>query len=178
VLPDVHADEGCLPVRERVVLVWRRDHGETGAVMDEPGPAGAELGHPGVLHLRLQLVEGTERVVYRSGQIAIGRAAAVGRHRLPEEVVVEVAAAVVADRRALVLGDLREVRDDLLDRLVGPVGALERGVHLVHVSLVVLVVMNPHRGFVDVRLEPRVVVGKRRYLVRHVSLLFRIPLAG
>ena len=32
------------------------------------------------------------------------------------------AAAVVADRRALVVRDLREVRDDVLDRLVSPLG--------------------------------------------------------
>ena len=74
------------------------------------------------------------------------------------------AAAVVADGRALVVGDLRQVGDDVLDRLVRPVGALERGVYLVHVGLVVLVVVDAHRRLVDVRLERVVVVGEGRDL--------------
>ena len=46
-------------------------------------------------------------------------------------------------------------------------GALERAVDAVDVGLVVLVVMDPHRLLVDVRLECRVVVGQRRNGVRH-----------
>jgi hypothetical protein len=83
--------------------------------------------------------------------------------------VVVVAATVVANGGPLVLGDLGEVADHLLDRLVGPVGALERRVHLVHVGLVVLVMVDAHRRLVDVRLERAVVVGKGRDLVRHRS---------
>ena len=76
-------------------------------------------------------------------------------------------ATVVAHDAALVLRDLLEVADDVLDGLVGPLGALERAIDAVHVRLVVLVVMNPHRLLVDVRLEGRVVVGQRRNGVRH-----------
>ena len=108
-------------------------------------------------------------------EIAARRAAAVGAHALPEERVVEVAAAVVADGRPLVVGDAVEAGQDLLDRPVGPVGPLERGVDLVHVGLVVLVVVDPHRLLVDVRLERAVVVGERWDGVRHVrSLLGRL----
>jgi hypothetical protein len=63
-----------------------------------------------------------------------------------------VPAAVVANRRALVIGQVAEVRDHLFDGLVRPLGALERRVRLVHVGLVVLVVVDAHRGLVDVRL--------------------------
>jgi hypothetical protein len=76
---------------------------------------------------------------------------------------------VVADGGALALRDLREVRDDLLDGLVGPLGALEGAVHLVDVGLVVLVVMELHRGLVDGGLQRVVGVRKIGDGVRHVA---------
>ena len=82
------------------------------------------------------------------------------------------AAAVVADRGRLV-AELVEVLQDLLDRLAFPVGALERGVHLVHVGLMVLVVVQLHRRLVDVRLERVVVVRQVGNAVGHqVAPLF------
>jgi hypothetical protein len=167
VLPHVDAEERRLPVGDRVVLVRGRHDRESRTVMHEPRPARAELADAGVLHLALEVVEGAEGVPDRSRQVAVGLAAPVRRHRLPEERVVEVAAAVVADRGALLLGDLGEVRDDLLDRLVGEVGALERGVRLVHIRLVVLVVVDLHRLRVDVGLERRLLVWQGRDLVGH-----------
>ena len=53
--------------------------------------------------------------------------------------------------------------------LSAQVGAFERRVHLVDVGLVVLVVMHPHGGLVDVGLERRVVIGKGWDVVCHVS---------
>ena len=81
------------------------------------------------------------------------------------------AAAVVAHGALLVGGQGVEVGDDLLDRLVLPLGALEGAVGLVDVRLVVLVVMQTHGLLVDVRLQCRVVVGQGRNLVRHCRLL-------
>ena len=71
-----------------------------------------------------------EGVVDRRREVARRLAAAVRAHDLPEERVVRVAAAVVADGGALVLGDGVEVREHGLDRPVHPLGALERGVRL------------------------------------------------
>jgi hypothetical protein len=62
----------------------------------------------------------------------------------------------------LVVGDDLDVREDGLHRTVRPLGAVERLVGVVDVRLVVLVVVNPHRLLVDVRLQRRVVVGQRR----------------
>ena len=45
--------------------------------------------------------------------------------------------------------------------------ALERAIDPIHVRLMVLVVMNPHRLLVDVRRQGRVVVGQRRNGIRH-----------
>ena len=167
VLPDVDAEQRRLAGRDGVVLIGRRDDGEAVGVLDEPGPAGAELVDAGGLEVGLELVERAELGVDRGGQVAARRAAALRAHELPEERVVEVPAAVVAHDAALVLGDLLEVADDVLDRRVGPLRALERAVDPVDVGLVVLVVMDPHRLLVDVRLERRVVVGQRRNGVRH-----------
>src|ERR1700761_9369093 len=76
-------------------------------------------------------------------------------------------AAVVADRPLLVSRQRGQVGDDLLDRLVGPLGALQRGVDLVHVGLMVLVVVHAHRRLVDARFQCVVVVGKIRDGIRH-----------
>src|SRR5215207_1296382 len=171
VLPDVHADQRRLAVGDRVVLVGRRDDRQARAVVYEPGPAGAELVDPGVLQLALEVAEAAERRADRVGKGAVALTAAAGRHGLPEQRVVEVPATVVANRGALVLGDLGQVGDDFLDGLVGPVGALESGIDLVYVGLMMLVVMHAHGGLVDVRLEGGVVIGEGRYLVRHLCSL-------
>src|SRR5207253_6745445 len=97
---------------------------EARAVPYEPCPAGAEAVHAGVLELGLELVEAAELLVDRGSQVARGRATAVRTHDLPEERVVGVPAAVVAEHRLLVLGQLVEVLQDLLDRLVRPLCAL------------------------------------------------------
>ena len=76
------------------------------------------------------------------------------------------AAAVVFDGTFLV-AEAVEILQDLLDGLVGPLGALQRGVRLVDVRLMVLVVMEFHRRLVDVRLERVVGVGERRNGVGH-----------
>ena len=166
-LPDVVAEQRRLALAQRVVLVGGARDGERAAVEDEPRPARAELAGARGLELLLELVEGAERAVDRRGEVAVGGAAAVGAHRLPEQRVVVVPAAVVADGAALVLGDRVEVGDDLLDRRVGEVGALERRVDLVDVGLVMLVVMERHRLLVDVRLQRVVGVRKGGNLVCH-----------
>src|SRR4051794_30590142 len=117
VLPDVVAQDRRLALADRVVLVRRARDRQAAAVDDQPRPAGAELADTGGLELLLELVERAERVVDRAREVAVGLAAAVRAHGLPERRVVEVAAAVVAHGAPLVLGDAVEVRDDLLDRL-------------------------------------------------------------
>src|SRR5688572_28735160 len=63
--------------------------------------------------------------------------------------------------------------DDLLDRPVVPLRAIQGGIDLVQVRLVVLVVVEPHRLLVDVRLEGVVRIRQRRQLVGHCVLSFR-----
>ena len=73
------------------------------------------------------------------------------------------AAAVVADGAADVLGHGVDVLDQILDALALQLGVLvERRVEVVDVRRVVLVVMDPHRLFVDVGLQRVVIVGQWR----------------
>ena len=51
----------CSAAADRRVLVRGRDDGETGAVVDEPCPTGAESFHAGVVDLTPELVEPAER---------------------------------------------------------------------------------------------------------------------
>jgi len=166
VLPDVDAEDRRLVVRERRVLVRRGDDRERAAVEHEPGPAAAEAVHARLVHLPLERIEAAERALDRIGELAVGLAS-VRAHDLPEETVIQMAARVVPHGCAFVLRKLIETRDHFLDRSVRPLGALEGRIRLVDVRLVVFVVMDTHRLLVDVRLERRVVVGKRRNLERH-----------
>src|SRR5690606_12119292 len=109
VLPHVDAEDGLEPPHERAVLVRHPDDVEAVAVEDEPGPAAAELPLRRRLELLLEGVEGAEGLVDGLRQLARGPAATVGAHGRPEDGVVVVAAAVVADGRALVLGHAVEV---------------------------------------------------------------------
>src|SRR4051794_9934039 len=170
VLPDVHAEKWDLPVADRRVLVRGARDLHPGAVVDQPGPAAAEAVDARVLELVLERVEAAEGLPDGVRQRSVGLAAAVRAHDLPEEAVVGVTAGVVANR-GLLVAERGEVLQHLLDRLVGPLRALERGVGLVHIGLVVLVVVDAHRLLVDVRLERAVVVREVRYLECHDSLL-------
>src|SRR3954451_20448742 len=62
VLPDVDAEQGGLPCGDRRVRVGRARDLEATArpVVDEPGPAAAELADAGGVHLLLELVEAAE----------------------------------------------------------------------------------------------------------------------
>ena len=81
------------------------------------------------------------------------------------------AAGLVADAGLLVAGQLVEVLEDFVDRLVSPFGALEQAVGGGHVGLMVLVVVQVHRLLVDGRRERVVVVRQRRNFVGHRLLL-------
>ena len=99
------------------------------------------------------------------------RAAAVGAEHRPEQACGwrgrrRCCAPGPACRRAAT----SRLSQHVLDRLVGPLGALQRGVGLVDVRLVVLVVVDPHRLLVDVRLERVVVVRQIGDFVAHQLL--------
>ena len=110
----------------------------------------------------------------RPGDAAVRVAAPARRHDRPEDRVVGMTADVVPHHRPNVLGHLVDAPQDVLDRVTGPLWVLlERGVSVVHVSRVVLVVVDLHGHRVDVRLERVVCIWKWRELKSH----FRDPLS-
>src|SRR5690606_8199235 len=155
VLPDVEAEDRGVAVHDRRVLVGRRVALQLAAAIDDqPGPAGAEAAGGLLLEPLLELLEAAEGAVDRLAQLAAGLTAAVRAHDLPEEVVVDVPAAVVADGRAGLLGDGVQIAEELLGALALQLGVLlDRRVEVVRVGGVVLAVVNLHRPRVDVRLE-------------------------
>jgi len=82
--------------------------------------------------------------------------------------VIDVAAAVVADRRADLFRDAGDLAQQILDRpvLQGRI-FLQRRVQVGHVRAVMLLVMDPHRQLVDVRFEGVIRIRERGKFVSH-----------
>jgi hypothetical protein len=138
VLPDVAGEDGLQVVGQRrggVVGLHDLELARV-AVLDEPGPAGAEVADGRRGELLLELLEGAERGGDLVVDAAGGLAAAGGRERLPEEGVVPDLGGEVED--GALLG-----HDHLLDGLLGELGVGRGGgVELCDVALVVLVVVE------------------------------------
>src|SRR4029079_16592349 len=122
----------------------RGSYGQAVPVVDHPHPAAAEAGDRGGAQSPLQLRYRGESRLDRSGEGSVRTRSAIGRHGLPEEGVVRVTTAVVTDGGALFLRKAIEVAQQLLDRAVGPLGAVERRVEVFDVAPMVLVVMDAH----------------------------------
>src|SRR6478735_6406479 len=104
VLPDVDRPERLLTVLEGKVGVGRLGHLELAAVVDQPSPAGAELGDAGLRDLGAELVVGAEVCGDAIGDRTGGGAAAVRGEAVPEEGVVPDLRRVV-EQRAVGLED-------------------------------------------------------------------------
>ncbi len=162
VFPDVDAEDGfaCGGAgggedgfgHDGVVLVGGGGDGEFAVFDDEPGPAGAEAFGAGFLEFGFEIGEGAEGGFDGVAESAGGftGAGAFGGEEGPEEGVVHVAAAVVADGGADVFGNGGESFDEVFGGFVGEVGLGGDGVVEVgDVGLVVFVVVNLHGGCVD-----------------------------
>src|SRR5208337_613678 len=103
VFPDVNTQHRLTSCKVRRVLIRRGIDGQLAILHQQPGPSGAEAPQARSLELILKSGEGTEARGDGSGQIALGLAASALLHQLPEERMVPVAAAIVADGIANVL---------------------------------------------------------------------------
>jgi len=141
-------------------------------VDDEPGPSAAETADSGGLELRLELVDASEGLHDRLGELADGRPSAPpGSSSSQKKVWLECPPPLL--RTAVRIGSGTAPRSAMsaltaLGREVGVV--LKCVVEVVHVSRVVLVVMDLHRARVDVGFERFEGVGKCGKCVGHKAV--------
>ena len=97
-LPDVETEDWGTSFRERGVLI-RGTFDNQGSIRTDaqPGPAAAEACGSGFVELFLEVIEGAEGGIDCSGEIAGGFSATGRGENGPEEGVVGVSAAVIAD---------------------------------------------------------------------------------
>ena len=111
-----------------------------------------------LLELLLESAETAEGALDFLPESSLGRRMPTRRHPLPEQRVVEMSPAVIADLGADPFGHLIEVGQQRLEREpLQRLLALERRIQIGDISLVVFAVMDPHRGLVDVWLQGVVV---------------------
>ena len=173
-LPDVHAEQRRLAVGERVVLVRASPPPRGRSRRARARPSRSRTGpRRSSFTLPLKSANEPKASSIASASSPSGSPPPSGDIDSQNSDVVEWPPPLLRTAPRLSSGTWERFAHHVLDRLVGPVGALERGVDLVHVGLVVLVVVHLHRGLVDVRLERVVVVGEGGYLVRHLGASFR-----
>src|SRR5271155_3576216 len=161
VLPHVVAEDRVFALHQRAVLIGSGGDSELAAIPKDPAPAGAELLRRGVVELLLEGFEVAEVLANLRGNLAGGLAATALLHDVPEHGVVDVAAAVVADDGADILGNVVDVSQQVLGSVFAEFGVLLDGaIEVIDVGLVMLVVVEMHGLLVDVRLERGVVIGQ------------------
>src|ERR1041385_4332260 len=171
VLPDVHAEDRDLLVHERAVLVGPAADFELAVRDGQPSPAAAELAGCGGGELLLEfreVAEGLPNAVRERAARLATAAFAGGRHDGPEQRVVVMAAGIVTNRRANVVGHAAQVAQQVFEVLVGQLRVLaQRVVEIVDVGLMMLAVVDLHGLRVDMRLERPEIVRQRRKRMWH-----------
>ena len=130
--PDVEAEEGGAAVgigdealHEGVVLVGGGDDGEVAVCFeDEPGPAGAEALGGGFGELLFEVGEGAKVFGEGGGEGGVGGVASDAwglgwAHGVPEEEVVPVAAAMVADGGLEGFGEEGDAAEEIFEGFFG-----------------------------------------------------------
>jgi hypothetical protein len=135
VLPDVDGEQRGLAFGERGAGVGGVQQVDTAVgVLDQPGPAGAEVGSGGLAEGLLELVEGAELGVDGVGQGAAGLAAAVRAQAVPVEGVVPDLGGVVEDAAGRLF-------DDVFQGQVLELGAWDQVIQVGDVGLVMFAVV-------------------------------------
>ena len=179
-LPDIAAEErGAGAVHQRIVLIRSGGDSELAVLDDEPCPAAAEAGDTSLGEGFLEGIEGTEGRVDRGSEVTGWSATGVRAHDVPEEGVVEVTTAVVADRATDGLRDIVDTLAEVFDGEGFQLSIAREGVvEIGHVSIVVTAMMDLHRGGVDVRFKSCLVVRKGGKSVSHGVVVFELRVRG
>ncbi len=159
VLPDIVAEDGVVSLRERGILVGGGDDLQLAAVQNEPAPSGAELLCRGFVELLLKGLEIAEVLLDLLADFAGGFTSALRLHNLPEHGVVDVAAAVVADRGADIFWNIIQVAKQVFGRMLRQVRVLFDGsIQVGDIGLMMLVMVELHGRFINVWFEGGVVI--------------------
>lgn len=141
-LPHVNAEDGHLAPNNRVLVLGRHNREPRLLVLHQPSPPTPLDPQKRAVELLLERVEATPRLPdlrhERRGRLGLGVGGGAGGQVLPEEGVVDVAAAVEAD------GGLEGDAAGDVARLGGGRLGLERVVEVRHVGVVVLAVVELH----------------------------------
>src|SRR5690606_38698288 len=120
----------------------------------EPCPAAAEASCASLGEVFLELVKAAKLVVDGICQSTSRCAAAIRSDSFPEQGVVRVTAAIVANCAADSLRYTAQVSDQIFDRFSLQISvSFQRCVQVRHVSVVMASVVNLHRLRVDMRLQ-------------------------
>src|SRR5439155_8757289 len=156
VYPDVQTKNSFSATRKQVrsVLIRSRVDGKFPVADNQPGPTGAKAAQASSGKFLLKSGKRAKRRIDRRRKIPLGLSATALFHERPEEHVVPVAAAVVADGVANILRDRVEAFEQIVDGLGLQTGLTLQGlVEVGNVSAVMFVMMDLHRLGVDVRLK-------------------------
>lgn len=157
-LPSIDSEQGDIVSTDGILVGTGNNlQGASALVLDQPGPATALNASKGRVDLLPQGIEATKVFLDALLECAFGLATTtlVSRSQvLPEEAVVDVAAAVEVQQR----------RDRSGGRLIslglGILDGLECAVEAVDIGLVVVLVVQLHDLAADIRFEGAIVVGQ------------------
>ena len=113
-LPNVQAEERSLTFHDRAVLVWCAGYCQFAIFNNEPSPAAAKTGCSRFCEIFFEFIEAAELAVDGISQCASRLSAAVWSDNFPEQGVVSMAAAVVANRCADAFRYSVKVSDQIL----------------------------------------------------------------
>ena len=145
---------------KRIVLVRRGNDFQFATVRHEPDPAAAEATETSGFKLSFEFIKAAEgrRDVRR--EFARGRATGVRRKAVPEERMIPMTTAVVANGAAHSIGHNAQIFDELFERFGFQRGVAGDGfVQISDVSRVMFVMMDFHRERVEVGFQRGFVVG-------------------
>src|SRR5688572_24023485 len=146
VLPDIETEDRDLAFHHRRILIGGAGDAETATRLDdEPRPTATKTAGRSGLELRLEVVEAAKRGIDGGRKVTGGHAFGVRPHDVPEQVVIQITAAVIADSVADAFRQAVQVLHQPFGRLALKVSlTFERLIEIVGVGFVVLAVMDFH----------------------------------
>jgi hypothetical protein len=121
-LPHIKAKKWHVSIRDRRILVGRRENFELLIFCREPRPAAAKTLYCSVVELLLELIERFDSFSMALATPARLVASALRRHHLPKQGVLDMPADIVAQASADRFRSLAEILEQVLRRKLGQLG--------------------------------------------------------